>query len=153
MAVKEFVVEHDRDGRFLSKIVQTDAGCWEWVGRWTSTKSGRYGTFWVGRANGGWVLAHRWSFARWNQPLRTGYEIDHECRNTLCVNPKHLRQMKHRKNVLIGEGVTAQNARRKLCKRGHPFDKKNTYLIAGGGRKCRACHNQRQLEYKQRKKA
>lgn len=54
--------------------------CWNWRG--ASTPSG-YGNF-----NN--TYAHRWSYGQFIAPIPVGYEVDHLCRNTSCVNPQHL---------------------------------------------------------------
>jgi hypothetical protein len=80
--------------RFESKVTKLSASeCWEWSG--TKLPSG-YG---VVRYNKGYkknfvYLAHRVSFALYkNEKLVNGEVVDHVCRNRICVNPHHLRQM------------------------------------------------------------
>ena len=43
-----------------------------------------------------------------------------------------------RENLLRGETITARNAAKTHCVRGHPFDEQNT-RYALGGRICRTC--------------
>jgi hypothetical protein len=44
-------------------------------------------------------------------------------------------------NVLRGEGPSARHARQTHCKRGHPFDQRNTYVTPQGWRACRTCNS------------
>lgn len=84
------------------------------------------------------MRAHRFAYELHKGPIPKGLEIDHLCRNTLCVNPNHLEAVTHRENVRRGTSPTARNAMKSECKRGHPLDEKNTYLD-GTGRKCKKC--------------
>jgi hypothetical protein len=86
--------------RFVAKIhfVERDEDfgeCWEWCGsRWD-----RYGRFYVhSRA----VSAHRIAFEHFVGPIADGLDIDHLCRNTFCVNPRHLEAVTASLNVLRG---------------------------------------------------
>lgn len=65
------------------------------------------------------MAAHRAMFELVNGPVPDGLDLDHLCRNTLCVNPDHLEPVTRRENVLRGEGRSAQNARRTTCLHGH----------------------------------
>lgn len=116
---------------------QVDASgvCWEWTGK--PDRKG-YGRFWV--AVGRTISAHRWSWQQLVGPVPARLELDHLCRNRLCVNPDHLEPVTTRTNVIRGGGITAINARKTHCKLGHPFDEANTRLGRDGvGRTCRTC--------------
>lgn len=67
-------------------------------------------------------MAHRVAYELCIGPIPTGLTIDHLCRNTRCVNPKHLEAVTLRENILRGTGPTAHNAAKSACRRGHPFD-------------------------------
>lgn len=72
-------------------VIETE--CWEWIGRYHTSKGGlRYGAINV-RENGRHLTkqAHRVSIATFYGPIPDGYEVDHLCMNTLCINPGHLR--------------------------------------------------------------
>lgn len=105
---------------------QPEGGCWIWLGG--QRKDGRYGLY-RGRH------AHRGVYELLVGPVPAGLELDHLCRNGLCVNPAHLEPVTHQVNVRRGIGPTAKNARKTACAQGHPYDKVERY----GGRRCREC--------------
>lgn len=78
-----------------------------------------YGRQWDGRQM---ALAHRLVYEREVGPIPEGLQIDHLCRNRACVNPAHLEPVTQRVNILRGESVSAQHARRTHCLHGHPLD-------------------------------
>lgn len=124
-AVKETLSE-----RFVGLVDQLDSAvCWLWQG---ATRRG-YGRFRVDTRN---VQAHRFAYELWVGPIPDGHEVDHLCRNTLCVNPAHL------------EPVTGEeNLRRQAaalwttCRRDHPLTGANVIHDSNGRRRCRRCKN------------
>jgi len=72
--------------RFMEKVDQTET-CWIWTG--AKTPEG-YPVFWSGDGHN--VYAYRWAWEHFVAPIPAGYEIDHVCRNSLCVrpHPEHL---------------------------------------------------------------
>lgn len=116
---------------FRARYQIEPSGCWKWTGK--RVVNGRYGEFGVaGVVNRG--RAHRWSYEHFVGPIPDGTEIDHLCRNTLCVNPAHLEPVTHQVNVARGESPPAQHARKTHCPQGHPYD-----VFTDRQRKCRAC--------------
>jgi len=135
--------------RFLAKIVKRE--CWEWQGR----KDQRgYGRFTIDGKN---YIAHRWSYKKYVGDLIEGLTVDHLCHNPGCVNPKHLRQVSYRENV-IGNGKTNAayvNSQKTECLRGHPFSEENIYVYKtkwGTMRLCKQCQLLRQRRYRRKKR-
>ena len=119
--------------RFWTKVEKTD-GCWNWT---ACTHQG-YGRF---NHNGSAVLAHRLSYELLVGPVPTGLTLDHLCRNRKCVNPAHLEPVTRGENVLRGESLQAQNARKTHCPRGHLLSGENMSL-KGSYRRCLSCHRE-----------
>lgn len=133
--------------RFWERVERTDT-CWLWTG----AKGARgYGNFKpIGRRT---VVVHRYAYEQFVGPIPEGLTIDHLCRVRNCVNPAHLEAVTSRENILRGESVSAQAARRTHCPRGHAYDAENTYRTKLGHRSCRACHRLDQRERQARKRA
>lgn len=103
-------------------------------------KKNGYGVFNLGREQGT-VLAHRWAYTFLVGPIPDRLQLDHRCRNRVCVNPDHLEPVIQRKNLLRGNGLSAQNARKKHCPScGGPY---SVQYVHGKpyARYCRPCHN------------
>jgi hypothetical protein len=126
--------------RFWSYVdVQSDTECWNWLG---GTVKGRYGKF---KVNGKHVGAHRLAYELLVGDIPQGLELDHVCRNTLCVNPNHLEPVTHKVNVLRGFSFSAHQSRQTHCKRGHGLSGDNLYIRPDGHRSCKECMKLRKL--------
>lgn len=122
-------------------------GCWEWAG---AISTAGYGQIFV---DGRHRPAHRISYEAHVGEIGDGLHIDHLCRNRKCVNPDHLEPVTPVENIMRGEGIMAQNARKDQCHRGHDFDAQNTYITPDGGRMCRKCRAIAKAEYRARLRA
>ena len=113
----------------------TDDDCWLYLGpSFNNLKAGLpYGV--CGRFS-----AHRASYETFKGLIPKGLTIDHLCKNTLCVNPEHLEAVSLRENLLRGNGVSARNARKTTCRKGHPYDATNYR----GVRYCLVCEREKQ---------
>lgn len=67
-------------------------GCWLWTGKRSKRNGGCFDGRITMRRNGKHISprAHRVSYEEFKGPIPEGYEIDHTCRITLCINPAHL---------------------------------------------------------------
>jgi hypothetical protein len=116
--------------------------CWLWTG----AKGGGpppYGSLGLGARHLGSVSAHRVAYELLIRRVRDGFVLDHRCRNRLCVNPSHLREVTNRKNILLGGSASAVNARKTHCRSGHPLKGANL-KIEKTGRRCRQCKREQQ---------
>ena len=123
--------------RFWRKVKKLETGCWEWQG---SIITSGYGHFWDGSR---WWVAHRFAYEKiYNYPIPKGLEIDHLCRNKICVNPAHLDVVTRSENTkrgLLPSIVGARQRGKTHCPYGHPYDEVNTYAFPNGRRGCRTC--------------
>ncbi len=120
--------------RFLKKILIIKNGCWEFLYHFNQNG---YGIFYFKNQT---YLAHRFLYCYFNNGINNNLTLDHLCRNRACVNPNHLEQVTHRKNMIRGNCQSIVNANKMECIRGHPFDFSNTYINpCDGARQCRIC--------------
>jgi len=126
--------------RFWAKVDAAGV-CWEWTG--ARMKKNGYGVFNVGSGRGT-ALAHRFAFATLvGDPGAS--QLDHLCRNRVCVNPDHLEPVDQRTNLLRGAGVSGRNSRKRACPTcGSPY---SPQIVRGAavGRYCRPCQAAWQL--------
>lgn len=113
--------------------IDASGDCWQWTG---PRKWGAYGPhfeIWV-------ALVGR---------VPRGLELDHLCRNLLCVNPDHLEPVTHTENIRRSPATAVSIQRRKThCPQGHAYTPENTYVHhkvlrsgrPGDGRQCRTCN-------------
>jgi hypothetical protein len=106
--------------RFWEKVERRGPwDCWPWLaGKYPSG----YGQIWVEGKN---ELAHRVAYRLSIGPIPPGLTIDHVkargCVRRDCCNPAHLEPVSRGENVLRGDGLTAQNARKTRCPAGHAY--------------------------------
>jgi hypothetical protein len=126
--------------RIAEKVALTDSGCIEWIAAPANTGYGELSA----NSETPRVLAHRWSYEHHFGPIPEGLQIDHLCRNRLCINPDHLEAVTQRVNILRGEGATARNAAKTHCPRGHALSGDNVYTHpTRGHRECLECQRRR----------
>ena len=90
------------EDRFWARLEKTDS-CWVWP---KSSASHGYGEIWDGERN---VLAHRFAYELLVGPIPAGMQVDHVCRNRLCVNPAHLRVVTNKQNSEHHNGSAKRN--------------------------------------------
>lgn len=126
--------------RLLDKVrVDPESGCWNW----TAAVSATYGQFWL---EGRQWLAHRASYVLHGGEIPDGLQLDHLCRNRICVNPEHLEARVNQERA--GMPVARFQRSKTHCKRGHAYDAENTHVTSQGFRQCRACGRANQARYR-----
>ena len=130
---------HDAEARIRAQTVERD-GCWHYTGQ----PSARYPEVRIDGVRHG---IHRWSYETHHGPIPDGHHVDHQCRNTHCWNPAHLRTLDAWGNSadnLRANGFAAQTH----CVNGHEFDDANTYRPPRdpNRRMCRTCRASRDAE-------
>ncbi len=86
--------------RLLQRII-VQGHCWIWNGAVSGPPGRGYGILWdhtIKRL----VKAHRRSYELFRGTIPIGFEIDHICRNRLCINPDHLYVVTHSENIKRG---------------------------------------------------
>lgn len=127
------LVTPDRVRRFFAKVRKTENGCWLWSAGKSYSGYGRF------QVDGHSVKAHRFSFLIAHKKISPKLSLDHICRNHPCVNPSHLEEVPIKENILRGNGFCAVEARRTICKNGHPLTPENVRITKAGFRKCIPC--------------
>lgn len=119
--------------RFWSKV-EFGHGCWLWK---ASATKGGYGVF--AHPSGTHTTAHRIAYELAYGVPDPLLQVDHLCRNRMCVNPRHLELV-----------TNAENTRRGLrgelpayCKRGHKWEESNVLRNTNGRRQCKKCRQAR----------
>ena len=126
----------------ICKQVEWDKyGCLMWTGSYRISHMSLYGRIGIGKDL---VLVHRIVYEYTRGEIPKGLTIDHLCDNTLCISPYHLDVKTLRDNLLRGNSVSAINARKTHCPKGHEFTLQNT-MISSGRRRCRTCNRQHRL--------
>lgn len=132
--------------RFWRRVVVDDVSdCWIWVGGKRRSGKSLYGHVQLRRQD---LLPHRVSYATWRGD--PGPELDHLCRQTLCLNPAHLEPVTHSENKkrgFVARGLPTHGP----C--GHEFTKENTIMEkcrGGYSRKCRMCTYARNASYRKK---
>lgn len=112
----------------LDRIVRAGR-CWIWQGAQSGPDAPRGMGYGLATYEGKRQQAHRVSYQVFVGPIPDGLQIDHTCRQRMCVNPDHLEPVTQQENLL--RGVLA----RTHCKRGHEY--------AEGSRDCLLCARER----------
>lgn len=144
---KKVLTAEERNTLFTAKyVVNSENGCWEW----TASLS-RYGYAQFFR-EGGSHNAHRYSYRYYRGDIPKDMEVDHLCRNKICVNPKHLELVTHKENMRRWRGNKDG-----YCLKGHELTKDNIYTqVKPSGnvlRTCKICTREYSRAYHLRKKA
>lgn len=135
--------------RIFSKVkinparIYLNTPCWEWTG--SRSRDGYAQASFRGIQQ----KVHRITYAVFVKRIPTGRMrgvLDHMCDNKSCINPVHLEFKSNRDNVLRGNGMSAQYARRTHCGNGHPLSGENLRMVKGA-RHCITCKRAIGLAY------
>jgi hypothetical protein len=100
------------ESRIAASIDIRDLGystpCWIWT--MADSGAGRGGGYPRIKLNGRTCAAHKVSFVNAHGYVPGNKQIDHRCRNRLCVNPDHLEMVTPKRNAIRREEA---NGRRK----------------------------------------
>lgn len=120
--------------RLMKRVVIDPAsGCWNWQGSITPNGYGKIGV-------GGAIRStHRAAYELAKGLVPKGLVLDHLCKNTLCCNPAHLEAVTQAVNNARSDSLSAQNAAKTQCVKGHPLVGHNIYTGRKGKRACREC--------------
>lgn len=87
--------KRDAADRFWEKV-DASGECWLWT---AATWPSGYGQFNLGTDSGYRnIAAHHFSYTDMVGPIPDELELDHTCRNRLCVRPSHLRPVTRKQN-------------------------------------------------------
>jgi hypothetical protein len=93
---------HSRRDRYEIRDCGYETPCWVWKGFTNGHPTRPYGrSSWAGHR----TTAHRAFYERYVGAVPPGMDLDHLCRNTLCVNPEHLEPVSRSKNLRRGAGT------------------------------------------------
>lgn len=83
-----------------NSTVDADTGCWVWRGKVSSSGYGQLTVRILGKAYPVNLYVHRLAVVVFQgKRLRDDCHVDHKCRNQLCLNPEHVRQVKATTNL------------------------------------------------------
>lgn len=88
--------------------------CWIWNGA-------RIEGYGIVRRKTKAIRIHRLFWTALYGPIPKEKELDHLCKKTFCVNPRHLEPVSHKENVLRGKSPSALNAQKQKAPCGHLY--------------------------------
>ena len=109
-----------------------------------------YGQIYLPTNTGRMQLVHRVMYKLHYGSLDDTLQLDHICRNRICVNPGHLEPVSQSVNM---KRAYRDNPRPKpiYCRKGHEYTDSST-IHNHGTRQCRICYNKWQREYRHAKR-
>ena len=125
--------------KFHTRYTVNDNGCWVWHGGTTKgfNTRGQPQLYVNGRVPAN-ALAYIASYEHYIGPIPKGYEVDHLCFNSICVNWQHLEAVTPKVNK---ERAYKKYYERTHCLYGHELIGDNAYKRPDGRVACRICRN------------
>lgn len=120
----------------LTGYLESKNGCWIWEGKPNNSGYGSVYTTYKRQE-----LAHRAMYEYKIDKIPDNLELDHLCRNRLCINPEHLEpvtSLENNRRARIANGLDVK------CKRGHLRQDDNWYYHPDGSRECLKCRRIRE---------
>lgn len=118
--------------------------CWTWhASRSPGPPPGKW-PYGIVQYRGRMQMAHRVAYMLYRGEIPQGAQLDHLCRNTLCVNPWHLEPVTAKENIRRGGNAKREQTE---CSRGHPLSGDNLYVAPDGHRSCRICRAEYMREW------
>lgn len=126
---------NEMPSRFRDNIDASEE-CWLWTG---PLNDAGYGRVYFNKRQ---TRAHIMAYTLLIGPVPDGLELDHLCRVRRCANPEHLEPVTHGENMRRAFAARTE-ARNGVCPAGrHVIAEVGEYLWACG-KKCKACHRER----------
>ncbi len=120
----------------VARCIRAKNGCLEWQGSYTQNGYPRMSL--RGLENRG----NRVIWTLYNGSIKNGLFVLHECDNKKCLEISHLKLGTNFDNMQDAIKRNRNPFKNKThCKRGHPFNDKNTRINKNGSRHCRRCYN------------
>ena len=112
-----------------------DNECWEWLGNKNGNGYGQFKKF------GQTIRLHKFSYEFFKGSVPIGLEIDHLCKNRVCLNPNHLEAVTHQENIRRSLVLLTH------CPHGHEYTPENLVKSAKW-KTCRICRNAHHKKYR-----
>ncbi len=128
---------------YIDNTITDISGCILWTGY--KEKAGYGNIYYHGKVH----KAHRLAYELFKKSIPNNLEIDHICRNKICVNPLHLRAVSHSTNMFNSKQSDLKLTKTH-CKFGHDLNISGYYDKHSKFR-CSGCNKRNNEKRKQKK--
>lgn len=108
---RRYIKGHGARKHYPEPIVDTN-GCWIWQG---AVRQTGYGVLYRGKC----TSAYQVYYEKYKGPIPEGLDLDHLCRNRLCVNPDHLEPVTRAVNLQRGATAKLNPAKVRMIRRAY----------------------------------